>query len=81
LKDEVGIAVECSLIEPQPAHRPDPISTAKTPIADAVPNKTRPSHFHDIKADRFRIADIRKFARSLNTSAFVVTNPHPDLNF
>ena len=22
-----------------------------------MPNKTRPSHFHDIKADRFRIAD------------------------
>jgi hypothetical protein len=29
----------------------------KTPIADAMPNKTRSSHFHDIKADRFRIAD------------------------
>jgi hypothetical protein len=22
-----------------------------------MPNKTRPSHFHDIKVDRFRIAD------------------------
>ncbi len=22
-----------------------------------MPNKTRPSHFHDIKTDRFRIAD------------------------
>src|SRR6202795_2782488 len=30
-EDEVGPAVECSLIEPQPAHRPDGISTGKRP--------------------------------------------------
>src|SRR6267378_2461447 len=30
-EDEVGIAVECSLIEPQLTHRPDGISTGKRP--------------------------------------------------
>jgi hypothetical protein len=30
-EDEVGIAAECSLIEPQLAHRPDGINTLKRP--------------------------------------------------
>src|ERR1700730_15590584 len=54
-EDEVGIAVECSLIEPQLAHRPDGISTGKRPSQLGCRTK-RPSHFRDIKVDRFRIA-------------------------
>ena len=30
-------------------------SVPETPIATAMPDKTRPSHFHGIKVDRFRV--------------------------
>src|SRR5438093_6836247 len=56
-EDEVGIAVECTLIEPQSRSPARWDQYRKTPVAAAMPNKTRPSHFHDIKVDRFRIAD------------------------
>jgi len=40
-EDEVGIAVECSLIEPQLAHRPDGISTRKRPCGHSWDDTSR----------------------------------------
>src|ERR1700676_3120293 len=73
-EDEVGMAIECRLIEPQLAHRPDGISTGKRPSQPGCRTK-RPSHFRDIKVDRFRIADYPGVGPSMTTSAFVGINP------
>jgi len=68
-EDEVGIAVECSLIEPQLAHRPGAISTGKRPSQlECRATSTTP------KWIAFGSPIARKLARSLNTSAFVGTN-------
>src|ERR1700730_17456215 len=54
-EDEVGMAIECSLIAPQLAHRPDGISTGKRPSQLGCRTNAR-RQVRDIKVDRFRIA-------------------------
>src|ERR1700746_930770 len=73
-EDEVGIAVERSLIEPQPAHRPDAISTAKRPLQMRCQTKRDQATSTISKRIASGLPTTRKFARSLNTSAFVGTN-------
>src|ERR1700747_3411273 len=72
-EDEVGIAVECSLIEPQPAHRPDAISTTKRPSQMRCQTKRDRATSTTSKRIASGLPTTRKLARSLNTKAFMGT--------